>query len=256
MPSDVIVSDAIAEQSTLNEGTRKYLLQGQSGRVRTIGSNDYPFSELWIAVLWSWVPAINLTLLSTSSNALILASANNGVLRWVFGLSSSSNTWYNSATNHFLGLQVATVGTGLINQYKSAAGNFYVAQAVTGFKVEDSVPTYGSGSVRNIASCQTERRSIFFIRYVVGSPWSMTLLTPLTEADTEKDWTQDELQSVLEEPDWTTLNGKLATYGLQSLFPSMTVDEATYGNLDSVIVGSPFWRFPIHVDTVAGIKKS
>jgi len=259
MSSSLIWKREVGSKVVAEGPTRKYLKLSQAAVTRTIGSDHYPFNELWMAVLWTWAPARNLETLGPSTSQAYLRNSANAPFQFLFGLMSGTNShWNNASTNHYLGIQVQTSGSGQISQATSAASHFYWTPAITVYKVENSVPAYIS-SVTNYINCEPARRTLIFLRFVKSTPWTFSVVGPWGFGSyQDNDYTEANIKAVLEEPDWTTLNAALTgTYGLVAAVNStVSINEATYGNLDSVVLGCHSWTMSMEVDVIAGIKKS
>lgn len=203
---------------------------------RTISGVDdgrYSLSNSWKARKWdaSYIPATWTTLRVGICLNILDVTPLSGEGLFVGICSGTTNPMGTETPAHFLGVNFHQALDGNFGTGVTAGGKKYFnPNQATLFKVENGVES----DVSNINStCRIFRgvsqRSALFIEITKGSPYSVNIAKPSSDAALDVDITLDQFKIMMEQALSSMSNGYTAAAA-----DTVTIDTGTYGDWDAV----------------------
>jgi hypothetical protein len=88
-------------------------------------------------------------------------------------------------------------------------------------------------------------RSAVAVRFVPGSPWSISWVGPATDAAVERDITTNDIVGFFGAPDWATALSYWTALGYAETTTTVAIDTVTYGDFDSVFMSWHNRSYPL-----------
>lgn len=197
------------------------------------------WSELWM--ICSWTLAVPVP----STSPVVLFDTE---MTWAFGLQYGAAASWNTAgtADHVFGVKAqprATVNTTLA---ATAGATDYSNGRLTKFKVEAGALTEGVISPLAWRLTATPLiRSAVALRFVRGTPWTLSFLGPSNDAATERDITSNDVVDFFNAPDWATAMGYWTALGYSETSYTETIDTVANGEFDAVFMSWHNRTYPL-----------
>lgn len=228
------------EERTIGATTDKFQHTGGCTSVRKfLAAYVGGWSELWL--INSWTLAVPVP--STSPVTMFRTET-----LWAFGLQrGNAASWNTTGTNlHSFGMKAQPRASTENTLLATGSGVDYMNGRLTKFKNIAGVTTEGSISALSWRLTATPLiRSAVALRFVRGTPWTISFLGPATDAATERDITSNDIVDFFNAPDWATAMGYWTALGYSETSYTETIDVGADGEFDAVFMSWHNRSYPL-----------